>query len=125
MVDCNTNEGLFYSRRIGRSPVLRDVHGDRTTPTATPIAAALKLTGRTRSGLSFGVLDAVTRRVGGAEGATAEPLANYAVVSVEQDLRGGQAGVRVIGTAVNRDLDEWTAPYLHRAAYAVGLSAWN
>ncbi|HLU26372.1 MAG TPA: DUF5916 domain-containing protein, partial [Longimicrobiales bacterium] len=58
VVDCNTNEGLFYSRRIGRSPVLRDVHGDRTTPTATPIAAALKLTGRTRSGLSFGVLDA-------------------------------------------------------------------
>ena len=28
VVDCSTNEGLFYSRRIGRSPTLRDDYGD-------------------------------------------------------------------------------------------------
>src|SRR5262245_59691417 len=37
VVDCSTNEGLFYSRRIGRSPALRN---DSRDPTATPIAAA-------------------------------------------------------------------------------------
>ena len=63
VVDCSTNEGLFYSRRIGRSPSLRDRYGDDETASATPIAAATKLTGRTRSGLSFGMLDAVTQRV--------------------------------------------------------------
>jgi hypothetical protein len=68
VVDCSTNEGLFYSRRIGRSPVLRGAYGDATTPTSTPIAAAAKLTGRTRDGLSFGLLDAVTQRVGGTDG---------------------------------------------------------
>src|SRR3982750_2129331 len=65
VVDCSTNEGLFYSRRIGRSPSLRDVYGDAATASSTPIAAATKLTGRTRGGLSFGVLDAVTQRVAG------------------------------------------------------------
>src|SRR5512144_2500407 len=46
VVDCSTNEGLFYSRRIGRSPTLLDQYGEPGTPTATPILAAAKLTGR-------------------------------------------------------------------------------
>jgi hypothetical protein len=122
VVDCSTNEGLFYSRRIGRTPVLRERHGDAETPTATPIAAAAKLTGRTRGGLSFGVLNALTRRVGGLGGTTAEPTTNHAVLSVEQDLRGGQAGLRLTATAVNRSLDASTAPFLHGNAYVAGLS---
>jgi hypothetical protein len=35
VVDCSTNEGLFYSRRIGRAPTLRSLYGDQSTPTAT------------------------------------------------------------------------------------------
>jgi hypothetical protein len=123
VVDCSTNEGLFYSRRIGRSPFLRNDYGDATTPTATPIAAAVKLTGRTRSGLSFGLLDAVTQHVDGAAGTTVEPRTNYAVLSAEQDLRGGQAGIRWIATGVHRSLDEWTSSFAHRDAFATGLSA--
>lgn len=123
VVDCSTNEGLFYSRRIGRSPLLRNDYGDAGTPTATPIAAAIKLTGRTRSGLSFGVLDAATQHVGGLAGSTVEPRTNYAVISAEQDLRGGSSGVRWIATAVNRGLDEYTTPFMHSSAYATGLSA--
>lgn len=125
VVDCSTNEGLFYSRRIGRSPFLRNAYGDASTPTSTPIAAAAKLTGRTAGGLSFGFLDAVTQHVDGANGATVEPRTNYAVISAEQDLRGGEAGIRVIATGVNRALDEWTRPYAHTSAYATGLSARN
>ena len=34
VVDCNTGEGLFYSRRIGRSPQLGDIYGDRVSPAA-------------------------------------------------------------------------------------------
>ena len=44
VVDCSTNEGLFYSRRIGRSPILRDFYGDASTAAVTPIAVASKLT---------------------------------------------------------------------------------
>jgi hypothetical protein len=120
VVDCNTNEGLFYSRRIGRSPSLRGLYGNSATATATPIATAAKLTGRTGSGLAFGLLDAVTPRVGGAGGQTVEPQTNYAVLRGQQDLRGGETSVSLIGTAVNRSLDALTEPYLHRGAYAAG-----
>jgi hypothetical protein len=125
VVDCSTNEGLFYSRRIGREPYLRNTYGDATTPTATPIAAATKLTGRTRGGLSFGLLDAVTLQVDGADATTVEPRTNFLVFSAEQDLRGGEAGIRLIATGVNRGLDEWTRPHLHSSAYATGLSVRN
>jgi len=120
--DCSTNEGLFYSRRIGRSPSLRGVYGDARTATSTPIAVATKLTGRTGRGFSFGLLDAVTQHEPGTENRTVEPRTNYAVLRAAQDLRGGESGVSLIATAVNRSLDEWTEPYLHRGAYAAGAS---
>ena len=120
VVDCGTNEGLFYSRRIGRRPALGGVYGDATTSTSTPIAGALKLTGRRAGGLSFGVLDAVTGRVEGTDGRTVEPRTNYAVLRAQQDLRDGDAGFGWIATAVHRDLDEWTAPFLHESAYVTG-----
>lgn len=125
VVDCSTNEGLFYSRRIGRSPSLRDLYGDASTASATPIAAATKLTGRSKGGLSFGLLDAVTDQVKGANNRTVEPLANYGVLRAQQDLRGGEADVSIIGTAVNRSLDDLTAPYLHRGAYTGGATLRN
>ena len=125
VVDCSTNEGLFYSRRIGRSPTLLNAYGDVSTPTSTPIAAATKLTGRTRSGLSFGVLNALTPRVEGVNDATVEPLTNYAVVRTQQDLRRGEAGVGLIATAVNRSLDSFTRPHLHSGAYALGANFRN
>jgi len=125
VVDCSTNEGLFYSRRIGRSPSLRGLYGDESTPTSTAIAAATKLTGRTPRGLSFGLLDAVTPEVNGTNSRTAEPLTNFAVLRAQQDLRGGDAGVSFIGTAVNRKLDAWTDAFMHRSAYATGATFRN
>jgi hypothetical protein len=125
VVDCSTNEGLFYSRRIGRSPSLRDRFGTPTTATATPIASAMKLTGRTRDGLSFGVLNAVTPRVAGRDNQTVEPLTNYAVLRAQRDLRGGETGISVIATAVNRSLDEVSEPFLHSTAYTTGATFRN
>lgn len=125
VVDCGTNEGLFYSRRIGRSPALRDEYGDETTPTSTAIAAATKLTGRTKGGLAFGILDAVTREVQGIDGQTAEPLTNYGVLRAQQDFRGGDADIGLIATAVNRSVDGWTDSFMHRAAYTGGATFRN
>ena len=125
VVDCNTNEGLFYSRRIGRYPSLRDRYGDASTATATPIAGAGKLTGRTSSGLSFGLLDAFTERLEGTNFQTVEPRTNYAVVRAQQDLRGGETGLSLIATAVNRELDDLSSPFLHHSAYAGGASFRN
>ncbi len=122
VVDCSTNEGLFYSRRIGRSPTLRGLYGDASTPIATSVAAATKVTGRTTRGLSFGVLDAVTREVSGTQGRTVEPLTNFAVARAQQDFRGGESSFGVIATGVNRNLDQWTDAYLHRSAFTGGAT---
>jgi hypothetical protein len=122
VVDCSTNEGLFYSRRIGRAPSLSDLYGDASTPTATPIAAAAKLTGRTRGGLSFGLLEAITPQVAGTQDRAVEPLTNFVVLRAQQDLRGGESGASVIATGVNRSLDAFTEPFMHRGAYAAGAS---
>jgi len=124
-VNCNvtncSSEGLYYSRRIGRAPELSGAYGDAASPTATTILGAAKLTGRTAGGLSLGVLEAVTQRELGTEGRTIEPGSNYAVVRAVQDLRGGETGIGVIGTAVNRSLDQWSVDSLHREAYVGGV----
>ena len=121
VVDCSTGEGLFYSRRIGRSPQLSSTYGDASSPTASRILGAGKVTGRLPGGFSLGVLDAVTDRVGGPGGTTLEPTTNYAVARGNQDSHGGDGSVGFIVTAVNRSLDVSSEPYLHRSAYTGGI----
>ena len=123
VVDCETGEGLFYSRRIGRSPQLAGTYGDAASPTSTRILGAGKVTGRFPGGFSVGVLDAVTDRVAGPGGTTLEPAANYAVVRGNQDFRHGDGSIGFILTGVNRSLDATSARYLHRSAYTGGVDA--
>jgi hypothetical protein len=128
---------FFFSRRIGREPQ-RDLSGDGVNyldvPTETSIRAAAKLSGRTRSGWSIGVLDAVTSgeearyvdALGNHVMAPVEPLTNYLVGRVRKDLRGGNSTVGVIATAVNRDQESPELRSLLRSsAYAVGLDFTN
>ncbi|HEU4586892.1 MAG TPA: DUF5916 domain-containing protein, partial [Gemmatimonadaceae bacterium] len=123
VLDCNTGEGLFYSRRIGRAPHLSDTYGDESSPTSTTILGAAKVTGRFPGGFSIGVLDAVTQRVGGPERTTLEPTTDYAVLRGNQDYDGGRGSFGFILTGVNRKLDAYTDPYLHGSAYAGGIDA--
>ena len=118
--DCRTGEGLFYSRRIGRSPQLAD-YGDAGSSVATTIYGAAKLTGRLPGGQTIGVLDAVTGREAGTLDRTMEPATNYAVVRGQQDLRGGESGIGVMLTAVHRNQDWSTWDSLRHSAYAGGL----
>jgi len=118
--DCNTGEGLVYSRRIGRAPELASTYSDATSPAFTRILGAGKLTGRLSGGLTIGVLDAVTQHVTGAGAVTIEPTTNYGVVRLRQDLRGGESSIGGIVTAVNRNNDVFTSPYLRNSAYVGG-----
>jgi len=118
--DCSTGEGLFYSRRIGRSPQLAD-YGGAASPLATTIYGAAKLTGRLPGGQTVGLLDAVTGREAGTLDRTMEPATNYAVVRGQQDLRGGESGIGVMVTAVHRNRDQWTWDSLRHSAYSGGL----
>jgi hypothetical protein len=128
---------FFFSRRIGREPQ-RNLAGDGVSfldaPTETSIRAAAKLSGRTQSGWSIGVLDALTSsedaRYVDASGARVttpvEPLTNYFVGRVRKDLRGGNSTVGMIATAVNRDQGSAELRSLLRSsAYIVGADFTN
>ncbi len=116
--------GLFYSRRIGRQPQLTD--GAPGTPTATTILGAAKLTGRTGGGLSVGVLDALTaKETNASDGSTAEPATNYLSTQFIQEYRDGRTNVGAMVTAVNRQLDPTTSPYLASEAYSGGFDIVN
>ena len=122
---------FFHSRRIGRAPQ-RGLGGYDyvDTPEEATIAGAVKITGKTSSGMSMGLLDAVTTRekarfatAAGARGSEpVEPLTNYLVGRVQQNFREGNSTLGTLVTAVNRDLaDAPLAQLLRRDAYFAGL----
>lgn len=107
---------LFYSRRIGRSPSFLpdDVDYYTNRPRATTILGAAKVTGKTSSGTSIGILGSLTQREvadyvdeegNERKGVVVEPRANYLVARVKQDvLENSEVGI--MGTAVNqKDVD--------------------
>jgi hypothetical protein len=106
-VNCNvvncSGEGLFYSRRIGNDPAR--------------IIGAAKITGRLPSGLTIGGVESVTKRAVASDGATLEPLTNYAALRMTQDFRKGQSGIGFMATAVNRNNDPATENVFHGQAY--------
>ncbi|MBI4553535.1 MAG: carbohydrate binding family 9 domain-containing protein [Candidatus Latescibacteria bacterium] len=103
---------LFYSRRIGRRPgYLSTPSGSSTIerPDNTTILSAAKITGKTAHKTTFGMLDAITSsedatilQNGVRQTARIEPLTNYWVGRVQQDILSGNSTVGLLMTAVNR-----------------------
>ncbi|HEX4932364.1 MAG TPA: DUF5916 domain-containing protein, partial [Gemmatimonadaceae bacterium] len=106
---------LYYSRRLGRAPRGGAPTGTMFAdiPTASNIAGAAKLTGRTQRGLSVGMLAAVTQEADGRAYLSedepdrrfmVEPRAEYGVLRLRQDFNGGASTIGVIGTGLRRNL---------------------
>jgi hypothetical protein len=128
----NTSDpDVFYSRRIGRAPQLTASGDFVDAPSATTIYGATKLTGKTRSGWSVGLLEAVTgrdqartRTASLSSREAVEPLTNYVVARAQREFRG-RFGIGFLTTSVNRTLD--TAALraaLSRTAYVAGTDAY-
>ncbi len=120
---------LFYSRRIGSSP-----HGYPNTtgneyvkmPLNTSILGAAKFSGKTRKGLSIGILESITEREmatvdnnGQKRRELVEPLTNYFVTRVQKDIKAGNTVLGAIFTGVNRE--KGLSDLLHRNAYSGGI----
>ncbi|MGB0930335.1 MAG: DUF5916 domain-containing protein [Chitinophagales bacterium] len=129
-----SSDNIFYSRRIGRSPHhYPDVDDDAyvNQPVQTSIIGAAKLSGKTKKGLSIGILESVTAK----EEATiampnddehtktvVEPLTNYFVARVAQDFNNRNSQVGAIFTAVNRSIDKYPdLDFLRKSAYTGGV----
>lgn len=135
-INCGLGLGLFYSRRIGRPPqaaTLALAAGPfADVPENTAVLGAVKLTGRTTSGYTVGVLDAVTARetaeVETADGTRlrrpVEPLANNLVARGKRDMRRGNLVLGGMLTSVDRRLDdEGLRSVLPNSARAAGVDA--
>jgi len=105
---------LFYSRRIGSSPVTPTLQSNTnelfvSVPAAATIYGAAKLIGRLGDRWTVGVLSALTSRndyqvvtSGGVPQArTAEPLTAFNVLRLRRDIGSG-AQVGLLGTATTR-----------------------
>ncbi|WP_158863049.1 DUF5916 domain-containing protein [Maribellus comscasis] len=124
-------DNLFYSRRIGRYPhnFLELADGEYAeVPEATTILGALKLSGKTKNGLSIGVLESVTanekaviNNAGTRRKESVEPLTNYFVGRIQQDFDKGETTLGGIVTAVNRDITNPALNYLPKEAYTGGI----
>jgi hypothetical protein len=131
---CSNVESMsaFYSRRVGRAPTGASLatgnYAFADVPDATTILGAGKLTGRTSSGYTVGLLDAVTGRAtarvetsSGARGEQlVEPLANYYVGRLKRDYRSGNVVIGGVVSGVARSLDSTFAPRLARHAEMYG-----
>ncbi|MBC6994985.1 DUF5916 domain-containing protein [Neolewinella lacunae] len=124
---------LFYSRRIGGSPS-RFLSGNPSAaryvdqPENTTILGAAKVSGKTQSGLSLGLLSSATEREfarimdhNGETRTEVEPFTSYNVGRVQQDFGSSQSTIGVMLTSVNRDLRTDELRFLHRSAYSGGI----
>ena len=112
----NNDYSFFYSRRIGRQPRYFDIPDsakELSRSESTTILGAAKIVGRTQGGTSFGIMEAVTapeyaqieKSVEGKKTQSdhlIEPLTNYIVGRINQDVLKGNSQIGLITTAVNR-----------------------
>ncbi|MCG8374495.1 MAG: carbohydrate binding family 9 domain-containing protein [Balneolales bacterium] len=144
------NPNTFYSRRIGRTPqgnlnryndfrgnAVFDSDSDFTSytdvPDQTNIAAAAKISGKTQSGWSIGVLNATTLQEdgeytiqqGGQEISgdyAVEPTTNYFISRIKKDIDEGNSVLGGYLAAVNRNIDDtYFETYIRNSAYIAGL----
>ena len=121
---------LLYTRRIGGAP-RGVVPGDAEfadVPERTTILGAAKISGRTHSGWSLGVLSALTAEerarytVGGARDAVAvEPLTHFSAVRAMREFNEGGTGIGGIATYVNRSLDGTELDFMRSSALTAGV----
>ena len=123
---------LFNSRRIGGRPTGPAAGEYVDYPDTSTILAAAKLTGRTASGTSVGLLSAVTdqesaRSVEGGVHRTTRvaPRTIYSLGRVQQEFGRSASTVSAMGTFVGRDLpaDDPLAAFLPGRAIGLGSDA--
>lgn len=142
------NPITFYSRRIGRAPQgslnrYNDYRNESiydpgsiddlytNAPDQTTIAAAAKVSGKTQSGWSVGLLNAFTTnetspyqidQTGPTGDFTVEPATNYLVARTKKDINGGNSVFGGFFSAANRRVKgTYFEEFLHSSAYLGGL----
>jgi hypothetical protein len=126
-----SKDNLFYSRRIGRSPQYDPDTEDEEyldMPENTTIFGAFKITGKTKSGISVGIIDGITAKesaqlsyLGQGRDQVVEPMTNYFGLRLQKDYNEGNTIFGGMITATNRSIKNEELNFLHDAAYSGGF----
>ncbi len=125
------NDLLFYSRRIGHAPgYFPDLEENQIMSISdyTPILSALKITGKTKNGLSVGVVQSITAK----ENATifsgnskskiaVEPFTNFMVGRIKQDFNKGNTVLGGMVTSTIRNITDNHLNFLSNSSLAGGI----
>ncbi len=124
---------LYYSRRIGHAPsyvpwVDEEAGENLEVPDNTSIINALKLTGKTKKGLSVGFVNSVTAKEEATittgdvkETLAAEPFTNYSLGRIKQDFNEGSTVIGGIFTSTIRNIKDDNLKFLADNALVGGL----
>ena len=129
---------LFYTRRIGHTPVY---HPELETnqyidyPDNTSILSAVKISGKSKNGLAVGILHSLTAGEnaqlstnGIKKDLRVEPLTSYTVGRVQQDFNEGTTVLGGIITSTNRFINDPYLEFQNKNAFTGGvdlLHQWN
>ncbi len=126
-----SQDNLFYSRRIGRSPQYDPDTEDEEyldMPENTTIFGAIKITGKTKSGISVGIIDGIAAKenaqisyLGQRRDQVVEPVTNYFGFRLQKDYNEGNTIFGGMITATNRSIKNEELNFLHDAAYTGGF----
>lgn len=116
-VDLFHKSGLFYSRRIGQTPIdygavddaLHEGEAIIDNPSKATLINAAKISGRTTKGLGIGVLNAITKKtyatiedtLGNRRKLMTDPSTNYNVLVLDQALKNNSS-VYLVNTSTLR-----------------------
>jgi hypothetical protein len=116
--------GLFYSRRIGGTPlhyydVYNELNANETVvqnPTTSKLINAAKISGRTASGLGVGFFNAITAAqyatveddLGNTRKIQTSPLTNYNIIVLDQSLKNNSS-ISFINTSTLRSGNDYDA----------------
>ena len=129
---------LFYTRRIGHTPVYRPELGANQYldyPDNASILSAVKISGKSKKGLAVGILQSLTAGEnaqlstnGIKKDLRVEPLTSYTVGRVQQDFNEGTTVLGGIFTATNRFINDPYLEFQNKNAFTGGvdlLHQWN
>jgi len=122
---------LYYSRRIGHAPSYSpDLEENQTMSVAdnTTILSALKLTGKTKDGLSVGVVQSLTAKENASiytgdsiSEEVVEPFSSFIVGRVKQDFNSGNTVLGGMVTSTIRNINDDHLKILSNSAMSGGM----
>ncbi|WP_163326264.1 DUF5916 domain-containing protein [Draconibacterium mangrovi] len=118
---------LFYTRRIGHAPSYNPGFENMQMPENTTIAGALKLSGKTSKGLSFGIIESLTTKefadiydAGEEFSQVVEPLSNYFIGRFQQEYDHGNTLIGGMLTQTHRTIKDEHLNFLSSNALTYG-----